>query len=55
MRDGNGGYVMRHIDDGQYDLFNQEGGEVIEAEYMALPGHVEGEEGNDTRAGRSRR
>ena len=51
VRDGNGGYVMRHIDDGQYDLFNQEGGEVIEAEYMALPGHVEGEEGNDTQDG----
>ncbi len=51
VRDGNGGYVMRHIDDGQYDLFDQNGERVYDAEYTALPGHVEGEEGNDTQDG----
>lgn len=51
VRDGNGGYVMRHIDEGQYDLFDQDSKEVIAAEYVALPGHVEVEEGNDTRNG----
>lgn len=51
VRDGNGGYVMRHIDDGQYDLFDQNGGRVYDAEYVALPGHVEGEEGKDTQSG----
>lgn len=58
VRDGNGGYVMRHIDDGQYDLFEggaAESGEVVEAEFtelpggpMALPAATSGEEGNDT-------
>lgn len=48
VRDGNGGYVMRHIDDGQYDLFDQSGERVYDAEYAALPGHVEDEEGKDT-------
>lgn len=49
VRDGNGGYVMRHIDDGQYDLFDQSGERVYDAEYAALPGHVEDEEGKDTK------
>jgi len=39
VRDGDG-YVMRHIDDGQYDLFDggTPKGEVIEAEFQELPG-----------------
>lgn len=43
VRDGDG-YVMRHIDDGQYNLFDQDksaaAGDVIDAEFQELPeGH----------------
>lgn len=57
VRDGNGGYVMRHIDDGQCNLFEggEGDGEVVDAEFTelpgglkALPGAVPEEGGEDT-------